>query len=132
MKIDKNQFIRSVNIHKISDGEYIDKYVEMYLFMEKMFENLKTYKSSGFNKSIFYINDENYIVFEDYGFYNEINIDIVIYTKFKEKFNLNITQAEILFSIYFIDMKDYNNIGYTAFSEVHKFYIFYKMDIINV
>lgn len=34
-----NNYIRSVNIYKITDGEYTDRYVDMYLYMEKLFKN---------------------------------------------------------------------------------------------
>lgn len=36
---DLNNYIRSVNLYKITDGEYIDRYVDMYLYMEKLFKN---------------------------------------------------------------------------------------------
>lgn len=51
---------RSVNIHKITDGEYIDKYVEIYLYVKSIFSDLDIVNNTYYknNECIFKIDND--------------------------------------------------------------------------
>lgn len=57
-----NNYIRSINIHKITDGEYIDIYVEQFKFLNKLFEDLEYVE--GFNSIIYYKNNNGKLILE--------------------------------------------------------------------
>lgn len=64
MKLSK-QFLRSVNIHKITDGEYIDEYVNMYLWLDEIFKDLKISKNDKFPLSTYYKANNIVLIEED-------------------------------------------------------------------
>lgn len=82
------QFIRSVNIWKLSDGESIkDKYVDMYLYLKELTKDIRYSEKNG-DGHIILVNDSNNLPLFNIE-YNHIIISYGnFYIKFVEKFNL--------------------------------------------
>lgn len=81
-------FKRSINIWKISDRDSMDIYVDIYLWMEELFKDLKKFTSSSYPLNIYYGTSSNNIILEEDFEYESNNIDYDrVYKVFKSKYS---------------------------------------------